>query len=516
MQGANNPRFFLSGISEFRMFPIVMITLTILMCYGFELFNFHLTIDEELHAGFRNAIPGWAAQHRWGNYLLSFLIPTTVVPVVSIFVGLVLIAFSFWQLLTKVYSVDVLTATIASCIAITMPTLPFILAFSTIAYSIGVGFFLILLFGWVLSNDGRYNLLIAAILGGTAIAIYQTFIFVILILVAFSIILASDEKLGVQLKKGIFSVLLSLVFYFVADKLILWLGGIKPTEYVEGKINFDLSVEAIQAKVFLSFKNVWDILYVNEKKFGIHHPWQFLLFVLAVLGALYRILMESSRYKYVRIILLIAAIILPIGAEFLSNRNEAPLRAQIYMPIILLILTGFGVAFSNQAGRLLVHIMTFLLIVNNSVVSNHLFNSAEIAYQLDSRLASNIYDELVVQNLISDNTTYQIEIVGKKSWQETNLLFKSEIFGASFFEWGAGSRFRVAHFLTIQGLPTVGASERERVKLIPMAQKMPAYPAPGWVALEGNTIILKFGNYTPPQKASLRAHGGKMFFRNVR
>lgn len=516
MQSTNNPRFFLSGISEYRMFPIVMITLTILMCYGFELFNFHLTIDEELHAGFRNAIPGWAAQHRWGNYLLSFLIPTTVVPVVSIFMGLVLIAFSFWQLLTKVYSVDVLTATVASCAAITMPTLPFMLAFSTIAYAIGVGFFLILLFGWVLSNDGRYNLLIAAISGGTAIAIYQTFIFVILILVAFSVILASDEKFGVQLKKGIFSVLLSLAFYFVADKLVLWLSGVQPIEYVEDFIKVPVGVEAIRAKMLLSLKNVWDILFVREKNFGIHHPWQFLLFVLAVLGALYRILMESSRYNYVRIILLIAAIILPIGAEFFSSRNSAPIRAQIYLPILLLIITGFGLYFTNRIVQLIFYILTFVLIVNNSVVSNHLFNSAEIAYQLDSRLASNIYDELVVQNLISDNTTYQIEIVGKKSWQETNLLFKSEIFGASFFEWGAGNRFRVAQFLTIQGLPTVGASERERVKLIPMAQKMPAYPAPGWVALEGNTIILKFGNYTPPQKASLRAHGGKMFFRNVR
>ncbi len=59
-----------------------------LACYGFELFNLHLTIDEEVHA-YASRSEEWIQQGRWGMYLLSrFLFPQPVIPFAPLFVAL--------------------------------------------------------------------------------------------------------------------------------------------------------------------------------------------------------------------------------------------------------------------------------------------------------------------------------------------------------------------------------------------------------------------------------------------
>jgi len=51
-----------------------------LLSFPYELFNFTLTIDEELHAGYD--LGGeeiqWVAQGRWSMYLLSYLFPPII------------------------------------------------------------------------------------------------------------------------------------------------------------------------------------------------------------------------------------------------------------------------------------------------------------------------------------------------------------------------------------------------------------------------------------------------------
>ena len=57
--------------------------------YGFELFNFNLTIDEEIHATRIAPALAWITQGRWGTYVLNkFLLPYTVIPFVPLFTAL--------------------------------------------------------------------------------------------------------------------------------------------------------------------------------------------------------------------------------------------------------------------------------------------------------------------------------------------------------------------------------------------------------------------------------------------
>jgi len=60
------------GVVSSPLTPFVLLICTLFLCYGYEIFNFNLTIDEELHLGYRNAIVDWIGEGRWGMYLLSF------------------------------------------------------------------------------------------------------------------------------------------------------------------------------------------------------------------------------------------------------------------------------------------------------------------------------------------------------------------------------------------------------------------------------------------------------------
>jgi hypothetical protein len=68
---------------------VALLSAVAVAAHGFELFNFNLTIDEEIHA-FSSQAYTWIAQGRWGMFLLNaLLIPHPIIPFVPLFVALV-------------------------------------------------------------------------------------------------------------------------------------------------------------------------------------------------------------------------------------------------------------------------------------------------------------------------------------------------------------------------------------------------------------------------------------------
>ena len=154
---------------------INFIFFVVLLAYGYELFGFHLTIDEEIHADYAFLIKGWFEQGRWGMSALSALMPSTVVPTISPMLGISLSVLSWWWLLRNVYGLNNLAATLAVSIAITFPVLAFTVTFSTLAYGVGVANICLLIFAYNISKGRNVNYFSAALAGAFAISIYQTF-----------------------------------------------------------------------------------------------------------------------------------------------------------------------------------------------------------------------------------------------------------------------------------------------------------------------------------------------------
>src|SRR5690349_1316373 len=87
---------------------LIALLIVTLFVHGYEIFNLHLTIDEELHLdiGRRAVARLWIAQGRWGMGLATTLLPSSVVPVVSTALGIGLLALALWLVVEHAFGAD--------------------------------------------------------------------------------------------------------------------------------------------------------------------------------------------------------------------------------------------------------------------------------------------------------------------------------------------------------------------------------------------------------------------------
>jgi hypothetical protein len=103
---------------------ICALVILALCAYGFELFNFNLTIDEEIHATYSEPVFGWIEEGRWGMYLLNkFVIPYTVMPFVPLFIALVFHICAILLMLDAWQVTDIQDQIIVGAVRITFPIL---------------------------------------------------------------------------------------------------------------------------------------------------------------------------------------------------------------------------------------------------------------------------------------------------------------------------------------------------------------------------------------------------------
>ena len=118
---------------------LIFVFAVAVLAFPSELFNFSLTIDEEIVAMGMDQ-RAWIGQGRWGQYLLSFLFsPNPVLPFTPVFLSLILSAIAC-TITIRIWSpqrstVDYLIAPIF----IACPTLYYVYQFNTLNYGIGFG-----------------------------------------------------------------------------------------------------------------------------------------------------------------------------------------------------------------------------------------------------------------------------------------------------------------------------------------------------------------------------------------
>lgn len=156
---------------------IYTLALLAVAAYGFELFNFNLTIDEEVHATYTAPTLDWILQGRWGMYLLNkFVMPYSVIPFVPLFValifhiGAILLILNCWEVESK------LEQFIIGAVCITFPIMAYLYTFSTINYGIGIGLFLVALSLFIYTKRDGWGRFFAIVPSVISIAIYQGFI----------------------------------------------------------------------------------------------------------------------------------------------------------------------------------------------------------------------------------------------------------------------------------------------------------------------------------------------------
>ena len=497
----------IAAFFEKPLIPFNFLLCIVLLAYGYEIFGFHLTIDEELHADYIGAIAGWSNQGRWGMSILSSFIPSSVVPVVSPIIGIGLSTFAWWFLLTNVFKIGRAEAVLAVALAVTLPVLTFTLTFTTLAYGIGVGNICLAIFAFHLKKGKLKGLIISSLAGAFSISIYQPFLFAILTIYLFEVYRSEPISLAGTWKTFVLSFLGVLSIYLLIDWLIR-LALNTNLEYVGSFVDIRGLINAPIDRFISASMNVIDVYGLPAKKFGLHSPWLQIAMLLSLLVCFRGAMTSSWKTSFIRFGAILGIILIPVFADAVAS-GGAPLRSGIYYPILTCLLVGFSISSSSPVLKIAVIFSIGAAILGNSVINNRLFSASDFAYQLDKNLAHEIFLEVnkLPSYSLANIQPMKVVLVGNKAWPENRLMPKSETFGASFFEWDGGNRYRVSAFLRLSGLNVVAATPEESAKFTQTAATMPVWPNPGWVVLDRGMLILKFGNYSWGQELALCKSG---------
>lgn len=505
----NNPSGDLGYALESDAAVYFILALVVLLSYGYEIFNFNLTIDEEIRANQVGMWFDWVAQGRWGMALMSYvLVPNPVAPVTSLFVGLLGFVLGVSFLMKSLFVLDRLGIAAITGLAVSIPTLAFSFTFSTIAYGIGVGFVALAGANWLLSQGALKSVVMASFLAGFAIGIYQTFVFVVAMIAVVHVWRAytiENVDCFMSIRKPAIFIFFGVVLYGLINLFVLKSLNID-IKYVGQFIDIQGFVGNPIPRLVGSFQRWNEIISLSPNKFGIRSIWLGAL-VLASFAMViaYPIYKRNIRSLVWMVTIAFAMICIVVMADAIAQ-GGAPLRSVIYVPVGIAIIVACAYTVSGKIGRYILLLLCGLTVIGNSQVNNHLFASSASAEFQDRMLAATIINE--VRNIKPDYLSglpIKIEVIGNHSWPTNGVLSKTETFGASFFEWDAGNRYRVAAYLSLNGLASLGASEEDRARIYQQGKSMLSWPHAGWIALKGDILVLKFGDYSSPQKASLCA-----------
>jgi hypothetical protein len=489
----------------------LILAAVVFLSYGYEIFNFNLTIDEEIHAINSSKWNEWIAQGRWGMAFLNyFLLPNPITPVVSIFLGVIGTVIGLMFFIKDSFKGDRVDILAVTALAITTPTLAFTFTFNTLAYGVGCAFLAISIGNSLIYRRTWLGVLIACVLSAFAISIYQTFVFVLAMFVIVHVWRAhidSNFSKFVIYRHLFIYLFASLLIYFMISSLVLKVASLD-IKYVGQFVDLKGFIENPQKKILTSISRVFDIFRLHPGLFGLRSVWLSVVLLISIIFSIAYPLFNKDYLKLLRVISLsLAALVIIVCADAIAQ-GGAPLRSVIYIPIAITVIVGVAFSVTGVVGRRFLLTLCLFSIVGNSMVNNHLFASSVAAEFRDKMLAEAIIRD--VHKLAPSKTDYdvlKVEVIGNRQWPVTGIQSKTETFGASFFEWDGGNRYRIAAYLNLNGLATIGATEEERVRVYAEQKNMPAWPHAGWNALSGDVLILKFGDYSVPQKTSLCSQG---------
>lgn len=510
-QDSNQKIGHLYGGAHSDVISYFILATVVFLSYGYEIFSFNLTIDEEIHAINSEKWNEWIAQGRWGMALLNYvLLPYPITPVVSMFLGVVGTVLGVMFFIKDSFKVNRQGVIGITALAITTPTLAFSFTFSTLAYGIGCAFLAISISNSLICRQAGRGVLPACFLAAFAISIYQTFVFVLVMFVLVRVwrIHAESNSNAIALYKHLAIYFFgSLLIYFLFNLLALNVASLD-IKYVGQFIDLKGFIQNPLQKSFASAERVLDVLRLHPGLFGIRSVWLSVILLVSIIFSFAYPLFNKDYYKFLHAIATsIAVLIIIVFADAIAQ-GGAPLRSVVYIPVAIAIIVGVAFTVVGIVGRRVLVTLCLLATVGNSMVNNHLFASSESAEFRDKMLAEAIIGEVrKLDPARTDYTVLKVEVIGNRVWPATGIQSKAETFGASFFEWDGGNRHRVAAYLNLNGVAAISASEEERARAYVKQETMPVWPHTGWIALSGDVLILKFGDYSAPQKSSLCSNG---------
>lgn len=493
--------------------PLLAAAVVFLLVYGVELANFSLSIDEEAASFATDTAQAWLSQGRWGMGLLTWLLPNfEAIPLLSTALFGVGLIFAASRAIDD-FGLSTPRAYVYAIVHTGFPLWLHIAEFNTFAAGFGFGIAAAALGGGLaVRSRGWPDRAVAVALLAFAVSIYQTLaIYVVLYIVLtlhaqFEGAPAGESKR--QLRDLVRKTLLAAAL-FVGAFVVYWMVqriALRVTGLQMAYVDIYLQLDRLRADPAGSLKIAGQALagYLGGKQ-PIYLGWGGAVLLLTWLGllplwALFRDRSGNGMRQWLSTWLVAIIGIALVAAPFVLSVGSLPARAHIAWPLLAAWLATRSVPNAGPRLRAVYWaVLAYYAVVAASIGSSlfyteHLVRAADAA--LTQRLAPAIFEAAGP----TANGAIPFALSGQYRLPVDGQMKRAEVFGTSFYEHDGGNVRRVALYMKLQGINGLDPVWLgNRPDLIPAAQSMPNWPAPGSVRLVNGVVIVKLGPPTPPQ-----------------
>jgi len=490
---------------------------TALFVYSYEITNFSLSIDEEIHSFIAENWLEWIAQGRWGMGVLTYIFPQgfSSIPFLPTFlfaVGLALSAVLFSKILTH----NRPSAIVFTGIFVTSPIWLHIAEFNTLSWGFSLGLVVTAIASIYAGIQGIKNFILAGLLLGFSLAIYQAFL--ILYLIVALLILCQKEWEIIGNKKFEFIakkfpmlyhslgiVLIGVAFYYILNCLFMFLTGANIV-YLNNFIKISSYITNGSDTIIRVLHKTEGLLFGTDPTFLGIGIGSLLLAWIGSLAITIKLFDKKVGFlsKIYTIILSIGILLLAISLILLSA-GYIPTRALIAFPLLYAVFSAM--AFHYIKGRKILWGIFFVAIFCNIYIANSLFYADQIARQRDLVMATQIIAQ--VENVGRDAFGDHIPIIIVGEWRHeiSGPALRVEIFGTSFFEHNGGNPYRIASYFRLLGcrglIPMPITKAREKLNTIMLH---PSWPAKESIFRIEHHVIIKLSAPSYQQKLALQTN----------
>jgi len=487
---------------------IVLLVIIIICAYGFELFNFNLSIDEEIPI-YRAPSLYFVSMGEWGSYFVNrFILPDAIIPFVPLFLALVFQGISAFLLLSSWDSVSKIEKILFGGVMLIFPTNAYMYCFSMSSYQLGFGYLCTALSIFIFSKAPKFYKYLSILPAAFAIGIYLGFVpclvSVFLMYIVFLWIKAKCINWRMLFEMSAVLILSVVVDYVIQRIVFFWLKA-----PVNGYIESYFSLGTIIPQFSTILKNLYAFLYSiysgNPSVYADKIKVLPYIIILSILGSWYKIL-RSGLSILSKIILLVSIpviLFIPFSPGILLS-GYIPLRSLLALPLVIAGVIVIALKDNRKVIQYVIVLFVIAGIFEFIVSNNHLFLSGNLALEADRLLASRIVDRIDQARETVQGPVAYFEVVGYLDPDYSGIIHNSEEFGASFFEWDEGSAYRIINFLQTIGFSGYNVADLDtRAEIVAFAESMPDWPASGSVGIYKDTVILKLSPYSDDQKAQI-------------
>lgn len=499
---------FISGIKYFLKTnkPVVFSILTLsILCFGYEICNFTLSIDEEFYIASPKRPEVWLGDGRFGIFLFKKLFMAfnmfppffvTMVAVTFLFFSAVVWCYNFSTVFKK-REISKFSLILFSVIYMSLPAVvPEFMMFSS--YNIEVCLALLAIavsISFIIQyneNKTCVSLFYACAFLTFSISVYQSFIpmFISAVcVISIFYLLFNDKELpyNYHFKNIIASIIvffISFVSYYVINKFMLIF--YPSSQYLNNFIGWNqyksigqmiISItDGLKIRFFVRWEIGGKLLCVSYIMFG--------LLSLCILFA------PKVKKRIFTVLLIICLAASPFLLSYMFA-SITPLRA---MQPILLVNAVIWLIIINLFNDVkivkgIACVLALIIALFQVQMINRVFYGDHIRYEADVRTGNMIISDMAKE--IPNYSQYPLVFVGRRLPDYGPVVIRNEVIGGSFFEWDNGSNGRMISFLNACGnnlkYPTSEQIEEGKTQ----GRDMPVWPEKGSIKVTGDKIIIK-------------------------